>query len=191
MRRIKRMIVLLLAVLGAGFVWFLGRLAEPPVAAPKQVDAIVVLTGGAARVASGVALLAAETAPRLYVSGAGVEVSAPDLLAQIPALTHGDATALIPKMTLGRARDTRENAAETAIWMRANDVRTMRLVTSYYHMPRSLDLLRKAAPGVDIYPSPVESTEVNRTNWWRSAQGIVVIGREYLKFLATKLSVAR
>lgn len=182
MRFLKRLIVRTAILLLVCFGWFWFKASATPPAAPAKVDAIIVLTGGSERVASGLRLLASGAAERLYVSGAGTDVTVADLLAQSPGIAVPDAS----KITLGRARDTEENAAESAAWMAANNVLTARLVTSYYHMPRSQLLLEDEAPSVTFFPSPVEPETINRNNWWKSLHGVGVIGREFLKFLAAK-----
>ena len=179
---LKRLIVRTTILLLVCFVWFWFKASATPPPAPAKVDAIVVLTGGSARVASGLQLLADGAAERLYISGAGEDVTVADLLAQSPEIAIQDPASV----TLGRARDTQENAAESAAWVEANTVKTVRLVTSYYHMPRAMLLMEDAAPNVTLYPSPVEPETINRNNWWKSVRGFGVIGREFLKFLAAK-----
>ena len=179
---LKRLVVRTTILLLVCFVWFWFKASATPPPAPAKVDAIVVLTGGSARVASGLQLLADGAAERLYISGAGEDVTVADLLAQSPEITLPDPA----YVTLGRARDTQENAAESAAWVASNGVQTVRLVTSYYHMPRATLLMEDAAPDVTFYPSPVEPETINRKNWWKSVRGFGVIGREFLKFLAAK-----
>lgn len=179
---LRRLVIRSTILLAVCFGWFWYKASATPPAAPAKVDAIVVLTGGSARVASGLQLLADGKADRLYISGAGADVTVADLLAQSPAITNVD----VSKVSLGRARDTHENAAESAVWIKANMVTSVRLVTSYYHMPRSMLLMEDASPNVEFYPSPVEPETVNRKNWWQSVRGFEVIGREFLKFLAAK-----
>lgn len=179
---LKRLIVRASILLLVCFGWFWFKASATPPPAPAKVDAIVVLTGGSARVASGLQLLADGAAERLYISGAGEDVTVADLLAQSPAITVPDSN----KVTLGRARDTQENAAESAAWIETNNIQTVRLVTSYYHMPRAMLLMEDAAPNATFYQSPVEPETINRNNWWKSMRGFGVIGREFLKFLAAK-----
>ena len=179
---LKRLIVRTTILLLVCFVWFWFKASATPPPAPTKVEAIVVLTGGSARVASGLQLLANGAAERLYISGAGEDVTVADLLAQSPEIDIPDST----YVTLGRARDTQENAAESAAWIKSNGVDTVRLVTSYYHMPRAMLFMEDASPNVMFYPSPVEPETINRNNWWKSARGFGIIGREFLKFLAAK-----
>lgn len=179
---LRRLIIRSAILLAICFGWFWYKASATPPEAPAKVDAIVVLTGGLARVASGLQLLADGKADRLYISGAGADVTVADLLAQSPAITNVD----IAKISLGRARDTHENATESAVWIKANTVTSVRLVTSYYHMPRSMLLMEEASPDVKFFPSPVEPETINRNNWWKSIRGFEVIGLEFLKFLAAR-----
>ena len=160
--------------------WQEATMPAPP--APSA-DAIVVLTGGADRVKAGLGLLADGRAPRLFISGAHGDVELNDLTAQEPRLTSD----LEPAIALGRAQDTVGNARETAVWARENDVRTVLLVTGYYHMPRSLLLFARVLPGASIYPVPVEPPAATPDNWWRSTRGLSLILGEWLKYLATLL----
>jgi uncharacterized SAM-binding protein YcdF (DUF218 family) len=65
-------------------------------------------------------------------------------------------------VTLGfLAVDTRSNAGEAAQWMISNDVRTVRLVTTDWHMRRAAAELRHSIPGTvavieDAVPSDPE-----------------------------------
>lgn len=147
--------------------------ARPPIA-PKPVAAIVVLTGGPARVRAGLDLLATGASERLYISGAGEKVTADAILAANPDVTVQQAD----RIEIGHAKDTAGNAAETAAWAADNDVQGILLVTAAYHMPRSLLLFHQAAPNLTIYPQPVAA----------SAGAFTMVG-EWMKFLATRLGL--
>lgn len=152
---------------------------------PANVDAIVVLTGGGARVSAGLDLLATGKANSLYISGADTGVTVADLTIQRPGMSD----ALKARIDLGRATDTAGNASETAAWVAANKVQSLYLVTAYYHMPRSLTLLKAALGEVEVYPSPVEPAAVRQDDWRSSARGISLILGEWLKYLATNVGV--
>jgi uncharacterized SAM-binding protein YcdF (DUF218 family) len=83
-----------------------------------------------------------------------------------------------------QAQNTPGNAIETARWMRREGYHSLRLVTSWYHMPRSLLEFERAMPGVDIVPHPVFSEQVKDQDWWawRGAAGLLI--GEYGKYLA-------
>lgn len=130
------MIRRVLAVIGLawalGFAAFMLLLGEP--AGATRTDAIVVPTGGAGRIDRGVALLRAKAAGRMLVTGVGSGVRRADL-----ARTNRAPPAIFACcVDLGvDAVDTRSNAAETARWVRDHRYRSIRLVTSDWHMARA------------------------------------------------------
>lgn len=170
-----------LAALLGGFLWFLGAVAAAPGAPERRTDAIIVLTGGAERVRTGLDLLDAGQAPRLLVSGA-----APRLTLAEFARAHGrGAAALAGRVTLGRAAATTVgNAAETAAWLRAQglgEAASLRVVTAGYHMPRALLELRRALPDATLLPHPVGPSGLREGAVPRSRIAGLLLG-EYLKY---------
>lgn len=186
-RRRKRLKVAALTVLVAGLAvwgWGLLRFADSiprEVADPdRRSDAIVVLTGGSRRLETGFELLSARLADKLFVSGVQRGVPIDDLL-RVTGLTAEDMECCI---TLGyKAGDTLENALETAVWIKAKKVRSVRLVTSGYHMPRSLLEFRATAPDIDFIPHPVFVEHVMLDEWWWRPGTAWLVVAEYNKFL--------
>jgi len=134
-----------------GLVWFI-QYAARPLPPPPMADGIVALTGGAERVETALRLLQAHRAHWLLLSGTGIGVDL-EVLARRAGV---DPAPLAEQVTLGRlATSTRGNALETADWTRDHDIHTLIVVTAYYHMPRALTELRRAMPGVTLYPEPV------------------------------------
>jgi uncharacterized SAM-binding protein YcdF (DUF218 family) len=134
-----------------GLVWFI-QFAARPVPPPPEADGIVALTGGAERVETALRLLQAHRAAWLLLSGIGIGVD----LAVLAHRAEVEPAPLAARVTLGRqATSTRGNALETAAWARDHDIHTLIVVTAYYHMPRALTELRRALPGVTLYPEPV------------------------------------
>ena len=78
--------------------------------------------------------------------------------------------------------NTVENAIETSEWIRKNNVKSIRLVTSNYHIPRSLEEFRSLNPQVKIIPHPVYSENVS-PQWWKNGGSFYLIASEYNKFL--------
>src|SRR5262245_53482309 len=58
------------AVVGLGFLWFIGRVPSDEVTLSRNADGIVALTGGPSRVADAMELMAAGRGRRLLISGA-------------------------------------------------------------------------------------------------------------------------
>lgn len=178
-----------------GLVWFyfLIPTENDLVDTGERADAIVVLTGGMGRIEQGVELLKLDRAKMLLVSGVDKDVKPEELVAEYgidvnhPVLSDG-----ISRMVLDYGpRDTVGNARETAKWMRENKLHSLRLVTSSYHMPRSMLEFQHAMPDMVILPSPVFPN-------WNKLEHVVLVPRgslrlillEYHKYVLRKLYYA-
>lgn len=142
----------------AGLVWFAGTLPNArDIAALGPGDGIVVLTGGTGRLTAGLDLLAARKGQRLLVSGVHPTVTKADLA----SLTGTDIATFLCCVDFDHASvNTRDNARESAAWAEAKGYRTLYLVTSDYHIDRSLLLFEAAMPERTIVPFPVP-TEIS------------------------------
>jgi uncharacterized SAM-binding protein YcdF (DUF218 family) len=91
------------------------------------------------------------------------------------------------------AEHTTGNADETRAWAAARRFSKLIIVTSSYHMPRSLAELGRVMPGVVLVPHPVVSNKLHARRWWRDAYTARVLLAEYIKFLpsAARYGVAR
>lgn len=149
-------------------------------------DAVVVLTGGAGRIDRGVELLATNKAREMLISGVGIDVPLRDLISE---------TDLSPELqnccvTLGRAaRDTRENAIEAAGWAASRNIASMRLVTSDFHMPRSLLEFKRRLPHMQIIAEPVSARNIRMDGWWSRPGTAILLAGEYTKYLAIRLQL--
>ena len=168
------------------FAWFTGLLwfgVSLPVTvkdAVRRTDAIVVLTGGSGRVHQGLELLAQGRAQKLFVSGVYRGVDVRELL----RVSQQSPQDLICCIALGyQADNTRGNAVETAQWMRDEGLESLRLVTSAYHMPRSLLEFRRLMPRLEIVPHPVFPAGFSREGWWPWPASPALIVTEYSKYL--------
>jgi len=168
-----------IAAWGLGLFWYVDQLPTQTSRDNRQTDAIVVLTGGTGRLEEGLNLLEQGRAARLFVSGVyrGIDVR------QLLETTRGTVNGLEGRIEIGNAVDTAENATETAEWASAHNIQTIRLVTSAYHMPRSLMEFGHRMPDVDIIPAPVFSNRVKQDTWWMWPGTAALIATEYTKFL--------
>src|SRR6516162_354264 len=163
----------------AGLLWFVTQPAADSRAAPT--DAIVVLTGGSLRLQSGFELLREGKGRVLFVSGVNQEVALDDVLR-----ISGNAPDWAPCcVILGHeAENTLGNAQETARWIRSQDFRSLRLVTAWYHMPRSRLEFSRVMPEIDIVAHPVFPEQVKRQHWWAWRGTAALLVSEYDKYLA-------
>jgi uncharacterized SAM-binding protein YcdF (DUF218 family) len=63
----------------------------------------------------------------------------------------------------------------------------LRLVTAWYHMPRSLLEFDRAMPEMDIVAHPVFPDQVKQGRWWAWRGTAVLLVGEYIKYLAALL----
>ena len=141
------------------------------------IDAIVVLTGGRGRVDEGVKLFKGGKGEHLFLIGVDPLVKKADLYAEKSGERSGD------EVYLEKAsRNTLENAIFARELMQKNNVRSMLLITSRYHMKRSLLIFRSILPkDIAIYPHPVaikNSTEP----WWSHGGSFRLLFSEFYKY---------
>lgn len=165
---IWRVAALILVAWALGFAVFMMTLGRP-LAPETRTDAIVVLTGAPGRLDRGLEVLRKDSALRMLVSGVGREVRPRELAAK-----YREARLFKCCIDLGwQAVDTRSNAEETAEWVRSHDYKTVRLVTSDWHMPRArLELAHQLGSDVKVIGDPV-----------RSSPRFLTLLREYHKYL--------
>lgn len=169
---IKRLLSLLLIAWALGFVWFAVALPQP--AGDEHTDAIVVPTGAEGRIPHGLALLRAERAERMLVTGVDIDVRPAEFMAEYGV----DRQLMDCCITLGfSALDTRGNARETAEWMAQHRFTSLRLVTSDWHMRRTAVELSSRLPAtVEVLRDAVPTQP-----------SFVTLVREYHKLLAAWL----
>jgi uncharacterized SAM-binding protein YcdF (DUF218 family) len=161
-----------------GLLWF----ATPPAADTRAAatDAIIVLTGGSLRLQSGIDLLREGKGRKLFVSGVNQQVDLDELLG---VSGHAPDWALCCIVLGHEADDTFGNAQETAQWIRGQGFHSLRLVTAWYHMPRSLLEFDRAMPEIDIVAHPVFPAQVKQEHWWTWRGTAVLLVSEYVKYL--------
>lgn len=170
---ILRFLSALVLVYVFGFIGFAVSLPKP--LAGEKTDAVIVLTGGAGRIARGVEVVEEGLAKELFVSGVDPEVKQGEFAAEFE----------VPRrlmnccVTLGYlAVDTRSNAGEAAQWLKENEFTSVRLVTTDWHMARA------ASEFTDVLP---EGTVMVR-DAVKSEPELATLYLEYNKLLAAAIS---
>jgi uncharacterized SAM-binding protein YcdF (DUF218 family) len=166
---ISRFLALLLLCWILGFFWFALFLPSP---APDdtRTDAIVVLTGSAGRIERGLEVLRAKQGKELLVSGVDRDVK-PREFSKLYKVPHDLMKCCV---TLGReAIDTRSNATEPNDWLADNDYKSLRLITTDWHMRRArYELAQKLEGPMEIVTDAVPSKP-----------SLLVLLREYNKYV--------
>lgn len=177
-------------VLAFGFVLFATTVMRDPASTTETADGIVVLTGGEARIQAGAALLREGRGKRLLISGVNRHTTRDD----VKRISGLDAKTFTCCVDLGyEALDTVGNADEARTWAHGHGYRKVLLVTSSYHMPRSLAELALAMPDVAVIPHAVTPRNFPDTGWWLHVKTTRLLLSEYLKYLpaAARLTTQR
>ncbi|OIN87008.1 MAG: hypothetical protein AUJ12_03720 [Alphaproteobacteria bacterium CG1_02_46_17] len=153
-----------------GFLIYCASINYIPTSPPTpELDAAIVLTGGSNRVSQGFELLAEHKVKYLLISGVHSGVTLSDLL----KLWNGDMTQIDQKaVTLGReAGNTIGNAVEASDWIKKNNIEEVYIITSNYHMPRSLLEFRHELPQTHLVPYAVQPEDFLWTQplYWKTA----------------------
>jgi uncharacterized SAM-binding protein YcdF (DUF218 family) len=167
-----------------GFFVFADQVATAQSPPSPRADGIVALTGDTGRIGTAIDLLGHDSATRLLISGVDEAISAETLRKAFPA----SASLFGCCIDIGHdARDTRGNALETRDWVRARGYRSLIVVTSAYHMPRSLSEMSRALPEIELVPVPVQPANRDLGAWMSNSSTFRLLVTEYVKYIISRL----
>ncbi len=186
LRALRLLVLLALFVFFTGFAVFAERATRRPAPEPPpQADGVVALTGaGGDRLATAMSLLERDAAERLLITGINPAATDED----IRRVASASSAKFDCCVDLDRtARTTVGNAIEAAVWAREHDYGSLLVVTSDFHMPRSLlELDRAIGDGsVVLHPYPVRTDDAAAPSWWRDPRAARRLMAEYVKFVIT------
>lgn len=172
------LIICLCIVWVAGFILFNRTINTYQTDNRTKTDAIIALTGGRNRISAAVKLLNEEMAPRLLISGVQKDIPRKDIEKLNAVKLTGK-----PEIEIeDKSQNTVENAIEATDWIKRNNIRSIRLVTSNYHLPRSVQEFRALNKNLKIIIHPVYSEKVS-AKWWKNFGSFLLVASEYNKFL--------
>lgn len=180
----------LVTVLMSGFVLFASLATRNAPLQVSSADAIVVLTGAENRIQEGLRLLSENKGLRLLISGANPKTSRDEVRRHSRIQDRlFDCCVDIGYL----AQDTIGNAVETMQWARQHTYRRLIVVTSSYHMPRSLAEIARVMPEAELIAAPVVPRTLAEQAWWLNIAATRMLLSEYLKLLpaAAKLAASR
>lgn len=161
-----------------GFMYFSHHINHYNTRTEENTDAVVVLTGGRNRIARGVEIYNEGRAKRLFISGVSKSTTLDDLEQRIGYKIrdkHNVELGYVATTTIG-------NALEVKNWVEKNSINSIILVTSNYHVPRSIAELSVYNLPIKVTICPVYSDHV-RMHWWKSFKTFLFIFSEYNRFL--------
>lgn len=192
--KIFLMIFVLTALLWTGglALFFMKASSWKPADIDRATNAIVILTGGGGRLKAGLNLFAAQRAPFLFVTGIYDALNEADVRARWTGQTPLPECCIIIDYN---AQTTAQNALMTRKWIGYHDsgeidynapymdvfapIRSVRLVTSNYHMPRAMIDFQRILPDIEIIPHPIKPPSTHSTDklYWR------ILLKEYNKYI--------
>jgi uncharacterized SAM-binding protein YcdF (DUF218 family) len=181
-----KFIILFFCLWLVGFFYFVSNVTYDNINQSKT-DAIIVLTGGKGRVAEAISLLSKDMANKMLITGVAKTTNIEEMIFLSPELSSSMVLPLKDKITLGKyATNTAENAKEASRWMEEHNFKSLRLVTSDYHMQRSILEFKLLMPDNIIIPHPVFNNHIQIQNWWDSPSSIWLLLSEYHKYIIVK-----
>ena len=148
-----------------------------------KVDGVVVFSGGENRIQSAVQILSKGYGERLFISGVNPMTKKNDISLKLIS----DKAIFTCCIDLGNnATNTLENANETKEWIGELNYKNVIIVTSNYHMKRSLFILRNTIPEVNFISFPIKSSYANETGKFNYLN-FKLLANEYLKYVYTRL----
>jgi len=146
----------------------------------EPADGVVALTGGSERIAHALMLVAEKKGKRLLISGVNPDTKITDI-AKLNAKRQAVFDCCVDVES--RALNTVGNAEETSKWVKKNGYKSLIIVTSGYHMPRSMMEFRRQMPDVKLTSYPVQLKEMQDENWWRDHETLRLMLSAYVKYL--------
>jgi uncharacterized SAM-binding protein YcdF (DUF218 family) len=145
-------------------------------AGDQHTDAAVVITGGSGRIEHGVDVLARGDAKRLLIAGTDPSVTKPDLIRRL----GGQKKLVNCCVDLGsESVDTRSNAEEAKRWLDKLGYKSLRLVTSDWHMRRArYEFRRVLGDKYQVVPDAV-----------KTEPRFMTLFGEYNKYLLRRIAV--
>ena len=159
-----------------GFVIFLTKINYNKVNFNHETDGIAVLTGGKGRISLGLELFIKKNNLKLIISGVDKKVSDKSI---IPNDLKNKASITIDKVS----ESTYENAKIINKWTSKYKLQNVTIITSYYHMPRSMILIQSLAPTINFYAYPVEKKVSDKISFRENILYYFFLTEEYIKYL--------
>ncbi len=165
-------------------VWFCGLiifLNKIPIYQPQVnniADAAIVLTGGDKRIEEGVKILQEHKVKKMFITGVNQRIRNKKEIPYIEELNK------VHNIEIGReALTTNGNALEAKEWIQQNNIKTIKLVTANYHMPRSVLEFKHHLPDISIESHPVFPDKFDISKWWYDKNTLTLVLKEYTKYI--------
>ena len=171
---------LIILFLTYDFILFIKKIDYKQVNFYNQTDGIAVLTGGKGRINLGLDLFKKSSNLRLIISGVDKKVSNSSI---IPKNLKNKSNITIDK----DSESTYQNSKIIKKWTSKYKLQNITVITSYYHMPRSMMLMQTLMPTINFYAYQVEKKKPNKTSFRENILYYFFLTEEYIKFIISHL----
>jgi uncharacterized SAM-binding protein YcdF (DUF218 family) len=156
--------------------------STPPAIINSKADCAVVLTGAPGRIREGITLLSHKQVKKLIISGVHQYSTLNDMFPEILFYPEIELEDVILER---RSSSTAGNAQQSLIIVEALQCQTILLVTSDFHMYRSLNTFAQIFPAtVQIIPYPLQSDRLRkRVKLWFDTRFWTTVFDEWLKYI--------
>jgi len=189
MRKLFYFCLILLVAFFFGLVGFVDTINKYKQPRLVLADVAVVLTGGAGRIEKGIEILNKNKVKKLFISGVHKSVVVKKLLNVVKDNSFNQYNK--SNIILGyQAKTTFDNGIEVANFIKNNNYKSIYLITSKFHMPRSMYEVRHRLPNVKIIPYPINNNNIKIKNWYSYSGTLFILTFEYLKTLLVILRIS-
>ena len=165
-----------------GLIFFFKKIQYNEINFNPQTDGIAVLTGGKGRINLGLELFNKNKNLKLIISGVDKKVSDKSI---IPNDFLNKSNITIDK----DSESTYQNAKIVNNWATKYKLKNVSIITSYYHMPRSMILMQLLVPSVNFYAYPVKKKVSNKISFKEDIFYYFFLSEEYIKYLLSHLII--
>ena len=142
-----------------------------------SVDAIIVLAGGEGRIQEAIDLYERHKPSFFIISGVGKKFNIKKYF--LKSDLSADKAVMIER----HSQSTVENAIESAKILKDKHSSKILLLTSTYHMYRSLYVFKKIfPPETEFYPYPLETPNFTFYEWYKHPKSMYLILKEFVKY---------
>ena len=167
-----------------GYNSFYRKIQYKEVSFNLATDGIAVLTGGKGRIKLGLELMSVHQNIKLLISGVDKKVSINSI---IPTYLESKNDILLDK----DSESTYQNALVISEWVKKNNLKNVTIITSYYHMPRSMLLLKTLIPKEKLYPYPVKRKHSRKGTFKDNVFYYFFLTEEYIKYLLSYIIILK
>jgi len=163
-------------ILVIGFIKFYYSIKNTTVYSNQNIQGIAILTGGKGRISEGIKLFLETQNSILLITGVDKKVDSEQI---VPARLLKN-----PKVFIDKNSDTTlDNANAIIQWATVNKITNVLVVTSDYHMPRSMLVLKKKSKKLNFYPYLVTSNIRLEEKLLKDSKVLRFMLEEYFKYL--------